>query len=417
VRDFFTIFRQEVLRRVRSRGFILGTLLGLAGVALITTLPSFLEKSSDFGDARVVLIGPPSLTAPARTLLTGGYRVVAVLDSVERPPDLAFLEAHENAVAALRLAPAGGGLRVDVYSRNLGRFAGRKLPVELLPLHLSLVTHHALAGIGALTTFPIDLHGVASKFSDRKSADTASSAATLLTLLLYIAIIFNSQAVMGSVTEEKTSRIAELLVATTSPAALLAAKVAAVGLTGLAQDLVWLGAALFLGARQSGAEGTAVGVAGTAVGAAADASAAGGFQPRPEDLLAFLIFFAIGYLQYAVAFAAAGSLVNRAEDIAGAVVPLLMPVIVGYMLAQVALAAPQSWPIVAASYIPLLAPFVMFARIAVSTVAPWELALSLAVNLAAVVALVVLAGKVYRAGLLMYGRPPSLGQVWSALRA
>jgi ABC-2 type transport system permease protein len=59
----------------------------------------------------------------------------------------------------------------------------------------------------------------------------------------------------------------------------------------------------------------------------------------------------------------------------------------------------------------------MFARIAVSTVAPWELALSLAVNLAAVVALVVLAGKVYRAGLLMYGRPPSLGQVWSALRA
>lgn len=406
--DFLTIFRQEALRRLRSRGFALGTIVGLGVIALVTLLPSLLAKSADFGDSRIVLIGPPALTTPAQTLLKDGYQVTAVLAAVDRPPDLAFLEAHDGAVAALELASPHDGLHVEVFSRNLNRFAGRKLPAELLPLHVSLVTHRALAGIGDLTAFPIGVHGVASKFSDRKSADSASTAANFLALLLYIAIIFNSQAVMGSVTEEKTSRIAELLVATTSPAALLAAKVAAVGLTGLLQGGLWVGAAVVLGGQQFGA--------GAGTGASAgDAGLA--FAPHPEELGLFLIFFLIGYVQYAVSFAAAGSLVSRTEDIAGAVVPLLMPIIIAYMLAQFALVAPGSTPIVIASYVPLLAPFVMFARIAVSTVGAWEIALSLAVNLAAIAALVVLAGKIYRAGLLMYGRPPSLAQVWSALRA
>jgi ABC-type Na+ efflux pump permease subunit len=410
VSDFLTIFKQETLRRLFSRAFVLGTLLGLGIVGLVTVLPSFLAKSSDFGDAKIVLIGPPDLTAQAKALLKDGYRTVATLGAVDRPPDLAFLEAHGDAVAALVLASGGDGLHVGVFSRNLNRFAGRRLPADLLPLHVALVTHHALSGIGALTTFPVDVHAIASKFSDRKSADSASAAANFLALLLYVAIIFNSQAVMGSVTEEKTSRIAELLVATTSPAALLSAKVAAVGLTGLLQGGLWLAAAVYLGAQQPES-------AAGAAGSAAAASAGMIFRPRPEELWLFAIFFLIGYVQYAVSFAAVGSLISRTEDIAGAVVPLLMPIILAYMLAQFALVAPQSAPIVAASYVPMLSPFVMFARIAVGTVSGWEIALSLAVNLAALVALVALAGRVYRAGLLMYGRPPSLAQVWAALRA
>jgi ABC-type Na+ efflux pump permease subunit len=114
--------------------------------------------------------------------------------------------------------------------------------------------------------------------------------------------------------------------------------------------------------------------------------------------------------------AAAASLINRSEDLGGLVIPLIIPAVLALVLAQLALALPNSTNIVICSLIPLVSPFVMFARIAVSNVPAWQLMLSLAINLGGAVLLAWLSGKIYRVGMLLYGRAPSLRQIAATLR-
>ena len=92
-----------------------------------------------------------------------------------------------------------------------------------------------------------------------------------------------------------------------------------------------------------------------------------------------------------------------------------MPIVAAFLIAITGLAAPDTPLVVACSFVPLLAPFVMFVRIAVSTVPLWQIALSLAINLVALYIIAILAGKIYRVGMLLYGRAPSLRQVWSVI--
>jgi len=134
-------------------------------------------------------------------------------------------------------------------------------------------------------------------------------------------------------------------------------------------------------------------------------------------VVAFLAFFIIGFLQLATLFAGAASLINRTEDLGSITFPLVMPVVAAFIIAIAALSSPDAPLAVVCSYVPLLAPFVMFARIAVSNVPLWQVAASVGINLVALYAIAVLAGKIYRVGMLLYGRSPSLRQVWSVIRS
>ena len=134
------------------------------------------------------------------------------------------------------------------------------------------------------------------------------------------------------------------------------------------------------------------------------------------EVLAFLAFFVLGFAQYGVLYAAAASLINRTEDLGSVAGPLVVPVVVGILLAVFGLQFPNAPNIVVCSLLPLVSPFVMFTRIVVSTVPAWQIALSLAINLATAILLAWMAGKVYRVGLLMYGRSPSFKQILATLR-
>ncbi|MBV8149949.1 MAG: ABC transporter permease, partial [Candidatus Eremiobacteraeota bacterium] len=135
------------------------------------------------------------------------------------------------------------------------------------------------------------------------------------------------------------------------------------------------------------------------------------------EIAAFLVFFALGYFQYATAFAAGASLISRTEDLGSVTGPMMLPVIIGFFIAQYALLTPDSQVSVVASLIPLLSPFVMFTRIVVTAVPPWQIALSIVLNVAALGAIVLAAGKLYRVGMLLYGRAPKFGQIVAVLRS
>jgi ABC-2 type transport system permease protein len=125
----------------------------------------------------------------------------------------------------------------------------------------------------------------------------------------------------------------------------------------------------------------------------------------------------LGFVQFATIYAAAASLISRTEDLGSVATPVILPVVGAFFLAQYASVAPNAPISVVASFLPFASPFVMFTRTVISSVPPLQLGIALAVNLAAAIGCFVLAGQVYRVGLLMYGKLPSLRQVLIAIRS
>ena len=136
----------------------------------------------------------------------------------------------------------------------------------------------------------------------------------------------------------------------------------------------------------------------------------------PGLVAAFLVYFVLGFALYASMYAAAGSMLSRAEDLQIIALPLSIPAIMGYLPAVLALSGSSAGFIRFASYVPLWSPFVMMSRLAIGRVEPWELVLSLGLMLITVPLVALLAIRVYRAGVLLYGQPPSVGTFVRAVR-
>lgn len=400
------IFAAEFQRRIRSRPFLIGTVLGAVSIVLTTILPVVFSGVPN-GTVRVVLVGEPALTGAVKALIADDYTTVERLARIDGTPTLEFLKAHHDAADVVVLERTRDGLRAKVYARDPSAF-GPAFARHLGPLQVALATGLPVGDIKHHVVVPVAVRDAAGRFATVSSAKAAKGVAFLFIILLYVAILINAQVIMSSVAEEKTSRIAELLVATVDPAQLLTAKVLASGVTGLIQLLVWV----IVGAFSS----KVVVALAPHVEALAHPSTASAISISPGEVAAFFAFFAIGYAQYSVLYAAAASLITRTEDLGAVAGPVLIPVLTGFIVAEFAVAYPESPWIAVCSQVPLLAPFVMFSRIAISTVPPWQIASSLAINLAAAVAFALLAGRIYRVGLLLYGRLPSLRQVVIAMR-
>ena len=405
--EFLLVFGAEFARKVRSRAFIAGTIAGIVSIGILVLAPALFARTLRTSSSSVVLAGPPALRTRAAALLRERYDIVAQLDALPLPFTAASLDRYHKAAAGSVLAQDPGRLRIDVYARDLSQ-VGEGLERTLGPLQLALATGADAAGVARLTQPDLRTHAIDSRFADADAAELAHGIAFALIFVLYLSIIITSQSVMASVAEEKTSRIAELLVATISPVRLLAGKVMAAGTLGLAQIAIWGAAGLVLAPLGlSGVVGSAGGV--------------GAHLPltliSPTTLAIFLAFFVLGFVQFATVYAAAASLISRTEDLGSVATPVILPVVGAFFLAQYAGVAPNAPISIIASFVPFVSPFVMFTRSTISNVPPFQLGLALVINLVAALACFSIAGKVYRVGLLMYGKLPSLRQVAAAVRS
>ncbi len=400
--DFVTVLSAEIMRRLRSRIFFVGLTIGMLAVALIARLPSFVDNALKKASNSIVLAGDSVLRKKAAPLLANDFKIVATTgDSVV--PTLSYLDRHHDAFAMLVLRRNAQQLAVTAYARDLSLLNAHTIQSDLAGLNVALATQLSETRVDKLLNIPIETHAVGSRFSNQESADTAKSVAYMLIFFLYISILLNSQLVTSSVAEEKTSRIAELLVASVNPSSLLLGKIAAAGVLALIQMASWLIVAVLVAPRGQPQAAGAMGFAGVPI--------------TPLAVFAFISYFLLGYLQYSLIYAAAASLINRVEDLGSITGPLVMPVIGAFFLALYALGFPNAPVTVGGSMIPMLSPFVMFARIAVADVPVWQIVVSLLINAGAVVVIAWFAGKVYRVGMLLYGRPPKLRQVLATLRS
>ena len=205
---------------------------------------------------------------------------------------------------------------------------------------------------------------------------------------LLMVLVFYGQAVAQGVTEEKSSRVVELLLTTLSPRRLLAGKVLGIGALGLAQLLLAGGAAL---------------LAGTLAGGAGLPSAA------PKAVALVVLWFVLGYVFYSVAFAAAGALVSRQEDLTTAMLPVNFVLIGAFYLALILVNGnPNGTLAQIAAFVPPLAPMVVPARMVLGDMNAIGLAAAVAIDVLATAGLVVLAAGIYERAILRIGAPVRL---------
>jgi ABC-2 type transport system permease protein len=215
-------------------------------------------------------------------------------------------------------------------------------------------------------------------------------------LLLYITIFSFGVAVAMGVVEEKSTRVVEVILSAIRPVQLLAGKVLGLGVVGLGQVL----ATVVMGL-----------LAATALGGVDLPDSTG------ETAILVGVYFALGYLLYACAFAAGGALVSRQEDVGNSTSPLMVVLIGSYLASFSAIGNPDSQLAVILTFVPLSAPMVAPARAAQDGLPAWELALSLALMAVATVALIWLAARIYERAVLRMGAPLRLGQALRLLRA
>lgn len=252
---------------------------------------------------------------------------------------------------------------------------------------------------------------------EKKSVEgVAYAVAFAAGILIYMILLIYGTMVMRGVMEEKTNRISEVIISSVKPFELMMGKIIGIGAVGITQFIIWIILIgllqftipiLFPGIAgqipQSGAEGVPM-----ASEASMIAKITEGLQSIPIGLLlfCFLFYFLGGYLMYASLFAAIGSVSEDQQEAQQLVFPVMMPIILGFVMLTKAIQDPSSGLALFGSLFPLTSPIVMLGRIPFGV--PWsELLLSMALLVLFFLFCTWLAGRIYRTGILMYGKKGS----------
>jgi ABC-2 type transport system permease protein len=412
------IIRREYLTRVRKRSFIILTLL----------IP-------------VLFIGLGALVAGI-AVNSSDKKTIAVLDEskmfenkLENSKHLAFRFEHiplDSLRRNLKQKGYDAVLYIPVFDKSqkadFKLYADDQVGIEAESrikdnLNEILVQQRMLeAGIDQEKLKIIEANNISVKTIDNKEEKESSNLSALgigygCGLLLYMFMLFYGMSVMRSVMEEKTNRIAEIIVSSVKPFQLMLGKIIGVALVGLTQFLIWIvlflvvGGSVLGGLGMQAADPAAMGQAGGAGSIASDISAMLNSTNWLEISLWFLFYFLGGYFLYAALFAAVGSLVNEdPQESNQYTLPITIPIILGFVIMSSAIRNPNSSLAVFGSIFPLTSPIVMMARIPFGVPA-WQLIASALLLVLGFLGTTWMAGKIYRTGILLYGKKVTLKEV------
>ncbi|HUQ83455.1 MAG TPA: ABC transporter permease [Gemmatimonadaceae bacterium] len=432
----WAVIRREYLERVQTKAFIIGCLLGPVFIAGVLFVPAWLSLRNLRAD-------PANLIVIDATGAGLGERLRSTLDSVGTspnaqntidvrvtPPD-GIAAAESLATKAVVAKEVEGYLVLDASTLRgeRARYAGRKatalgdmrrLETALRQTSLAQRLEHASlspALVDSLTRSRLVL--ASERLTEQGRGSDKSRQANLVfavavAFLLYMSMILYGQTVLRGVLEEKSTRVAEVVVSSVSPETLLAGKVIGVGAVGLTQQIIWVIGTVYVGsflapilARMAPSSGA---ITPEAPGAAAAVT-----MSMPDihitSLLLILVFFILGYGVYSSLYAAVGATVNSEQEAQQALAPILVLIISSSLLIQPAMMNPTSTLARVASMFPFSAPIIMPLRMSLVPIPPWEMAVSVLGLAVAFFAVILLAARIYRVGLLMYGKRPSLGEL------
>lgn len=406
------IIKREYLTRVRKRTFIISTLLfPLLYILLIFGTGYIAEKSRQ--NLNVALIDSSGYFTEDMLARQNQLDNTSTLSLVKDNPDKIKADPKSAGYDAYIIIPSlnwekGMDSLVMVANKSFGTASTETVGAKLN--HIWDEIKNEKLGIDSskrqiLTESRLGLHSL--NIKDKKAnAETATGIGYACGFLIYfILLIYGSQVMMG-VMEEKTNRIAEVIVSSVKPFQMMLGKILGIGLVALTQFLLWISFVFIVYniGKFSGGGGFANAVVG-------NVQKLFGSVNVPLILFCFAFYFLAGFFFYASLYGAIGSAVN--EDMREAQslsFPITMLVILSIALMSSAIANPTSPIAVWASIIPFSSPIVMMARIPFgvpNTVPWWQLGLSMALLIAGFIFTTWFAGKIYRTGILMYGKKPS----------
>jgi ABC-2 type transport system permease protein len=418
VHKVWAVIRREFVERVRSKWFLVSTILGPVFMIAVTVLPSLLATRSGRVN-HIVLVdeGSDSFAQRLKTQLAGSGRfTVELLESgVDR--DTAVRDSLTTEVRAEAL---DGFLTVSTATLESGTAEYRGRNVSSLrdmavmegALRQSVVTERLTRrgvdpGVVQEAQRGIDLKTLR---VTKRGATGESGMVTFFLgygvgLVLYMIILIYGINVMRSVLEEKQTRIIEVLVSSLRPFQLMLGKVVGVGGVGLFQFGIWT----FTGYLMLHFRGQILG----ALHVPLEQISSFTFPAISGTLLAVVgAYFVLGYLLYAALFAVVGASVTADSEAQQAQQPVMMLLVFSLIVSFAALSDPSGQMAVVTSMIPVSSPIIMPVRVATSDVPTAQLALSLVIAAATVLLVVWLSARVYRIGILMYGKRPNLKELW-----
>lgn len=417
------VFKREYLERVRSKWFIVATVLGPLLFAAITIIPAVMaaktRTSARFSDVVVIDatggdLGPRVATSLAAMSPTAPAPRVRPVRAEQVPAE------EERATHEVMRQEALGYLVLD-SSTTAGRavrYAGRNATalkdigdIEQIVRRAVLAQRLEREGINAervsmLTNVRIDAK--TEKITDKGKEGTSGLASFLfgyvIAFLLYMLIAIYGQSIMRGVLEEKTTRVAEVVVSSVKPDTLLGGKILGVAMVAITQVVVWLLMAFVIIQLR----GPIFQLFGAPAGAAAAFRVPG---VDPWIGIALFLFFVLGFVFYAALFGAVGAMVSNQEDIQQAATPVMLLLIASIVFIQPILLNPTSTFAVVMSMLPFSAPVIMPLRIALVALPTYEIVGALlSVALGCWLA-IWLSARIYRVGLLMYGKRPNMKEL------
>ncbi len=422
------VIRREYLERVRSRWFVIATLFGPVLFGALIFLPAILTaRDQAKGPAelsRIVILDATGTDLGDRVSATlgGGLGGTGSSARVRAVTTDALPTAEEDATALVVSDSVRGYLVLDsaTLAGRSARYAGSNTTAMLDMSTLGRVVQRTVQlmrmeaeGLDAETSARLTSVNV-SLTTERLSRHGRSDRNPLsgflfgigVAMLLYMTIFIYGLNVMRGVLEEKQSRVAEVVIASISPARLLVGKVVGVGSVGLTQLVIWIG----LGWAMYSVRDRVLSRFDT-----------GGLPFAVPDLgvagaIAIVLFFVFGFLFYAGLFAAVGATVNSEQEAQQAQMPVVVLLLASVMFLQNILMQPDGTLAVLLSLLPFSAPIVMPTRLSMTDVPPLQLAGSVASVIVGALVATWVAARIYRVGLLMYGKRPTFREVmkWMA---
>lgn len=436
MKPFILVAQREITTRIRKKSFLVVTLLGPVLFVGLMLAPTLIAMSSEAEDLNLIVVDH-SYVLPGTPKVDGANLAYFDPKEVSEEQALELVRTRDD-VDGLLYVPESVNNDPEYSLKNAKLYTLETAPLGIASELESLLERFAYEGklrhfgvdpavvTKAKSEASVQSFELSDEGSEASGAEVKTAVGFISGILIYMFTFLYAAQIMRGVIEEKTSRIVEVLVTTVKPAQLMLGKILGIATVGLLQFGIWIS----LTALASSAIG-ALGLLSPDPEQVAALSAAGQSAPElsgiesafstldslnlPGILGMFVFYFLSGYLFYGALFAAVGAAVDSETDTQQFMLPLTLPLVLTFILATNIMENPHGPLAVAMSMIPFSAPIAMMIRIPFGV--PWyEVAASMSLMVLGFLGTVWIAGRIYRVGILSYGKKPTYADLWKWIR-
>ncbi|UOQ92733.1 ABC transporter permease [Halobacillus shinanisalinarum] len=406
---FFIMVGHTFTNRVKTKSFLITTLVTLALIIAVTNIQTIIDTfSGEDKTDRVAVITDNEewfQTLEETAAINDSFEVETYDKSLDEAKEAVEKGTYQSVV---EITTGESNLPEATYYANEIASAENSDQIKqaLQQIKVGIATEEA--GVDQVTlqqiSSPVAFETVSLEESAKSEEELAQTRGLVYVMLflLYMSVIMYGSMIATEVATEKSSRVMEILISSVSPVSQMFAKIIGIALVGMLQFCLILIVGYF-GVTQNGGEGSLM--------------AGFGLTNIQGSIIAYaVLFFILGYLLYATLAATLGSLVSRLEDAQQMIAPMIYLILAAFFISVFGLNAPESTFVTVSSYFPFFSPLIMFLRVGMLDIPVWEVILSVGVLVASIAILAWFGARIYSGGVLLYGKSSSFKDIKKAMQ-